>query len=305
MDKFFASPWMRILLVLGCLAAIVFGFLYFKEKKETQPVQAQATLPAPLVPSGAKKETLPSPPAALPNEQLLKDFAVTNLVATPSPAVHREPIQEKENLLANPGFEEGTQPWVWLNWSKGWSAFEHSSAQAYEGKSSLLLPLLSVDARPTVVWGGVQELTLAGEMPECVEGYYYVENWTKGDWKQYLQVVLIDLTHSLGPNRGQAQLRYIVSGEQSAPLTISNAQYLFVETERRVHPVIGEWTKFSMNPRQDFVKNWNYVPGAGDKIRALFEARFDAHGPTQTQARAKVYYDNLYIGPKSDTRCVP
>jgi hypothetical protein len=214
----------------------------------------------------------------------------------------RSAIAEPANLLANPGFELGLDGWKWLDWSKGWAAFKLSNTHAYEGLQALHLPVFSADQRPTVVWGGVQELSLPDEIPECIEGYYYVENWAAGNWKQYLQLVVIDLSHDLGKGQGQAQLRYIISGSKEPPLSISNAQYLFIEKERRDTPVLGKWTHFSVNPRADFMSSWNYKPQKGANLRVLFEGRFDYH-KTAVPARADVYFDNLYFGPKTATRC--
>ena len=208
-----------------------------------------------------------------------------------------------QNILANSGFEkDGLESWVWLDWSKGWAPFELSTDHAYEGRQSLHLPVLSTDNRQTVVWGGVQEVTLPDEIPECIEGYYYVEHWSKEDWKQYLQLVVIDLSHPLGEKQGQAQLRYIISGCKEPPLSISNAQYLFIEKERSETPVLGKWTRFSVNPREDFVKSWQYVPQKGSKLRVLFEGRYDYH-KSKIQARADVYFDNLYFGPATPEHC--
>ncbi|MFA5624137.1 MAG: hypothetical protein WC966_03630 [Bradymonadales bacterium] len=303
MDKFFASPVVRFLSILSFLALIVMATMYFSAKNSTNAV-SQTPKPAATLPKVAPaNEAVNSKKAVIPHEQLMKDMALTILNDPKTPYERRAQIVEEENLFVNSGFEQGLEPWTWLSWSKGWSAFVHSQAHAYEGEASLLLPVLSVDARQTVVWGGVQEVELKDDIPECLEGYYYVQDWIKGDWKQYLQVVLIDLSHNLGPNRGQAQLRYIVSGEQSPPLTISNAQYLFVERTRREHPVVGKWTKFSMNPRKDFMNNWSYVPSEKNNIRVLFEARYDGHKQEHSQAKANVYYDNLYLGPKTATRC--
>ena len=216
----------------------------------------------------------------------------TNQAYTPDPA----------NLLQNPGFESGLDGWKWLDWSKGWAAFNLSLDHAYDGVQSLYLPVFSADKRPTVVWGGVQELELPGDIPECIEGYYYVDNWETGAWKQYLQLVVIDLSHDLGPGKGQAQLRYIISGSKEPPLTISNASYLFAEKERRDIPVLKRWTHFSVNPREDYLKSWNYTPTKGSQLRILFEARYDLHH-TNVPAKADVYYDGLYFGPKTAARC--
>ena len=209
---------------------------------------------------------------------------------------------DASNLLVNPSFEDGLDKWIWLDWSKGWAPFALSSDHAHSGRYSLHLPLYSADKRQTVVWGGVQEVELPGDIPECIDGYYFVENWETGNWKQYLQLVVIDLTHPLPDRGGQAQLRYIVSGSKEPPLNISNAQYLFVENERRARPVEGKWTYFSVNPKKDFYENWKYIPQSGSKLRLLFEARYDHHRTT-IPARGDVYYDDLYFGPKTPGHC--
>lgn len=219
-----------------------------------------------------------------------------------NPVTGRTPIKDAGNILMNPGFEQGLDGWKWLDWSKGWAPFSLSKNHAYEGSQALHLPVLSTDNRQTVVWGGVQEITIPDEIPECIEGYYYVENWHKEDWKQYLQLVVIDLSHPLGNKQGNAQLRYIISGSKLPPLSISNAQYLFVEKERRETPVLNQWTHFSVNPREDFQKSWQYIPPKGSTLRVLFEGRFDYHRSNHA-ARADVYFDNLYFGPKTETRC--
>jgi len=212
-------------------------------------------------------------------------------------------ISDPENILLNPGFEAGLAGWIWLDWSKGWAPFKLSTTHAYEGHQSLHLPLASRDERSTVVWGGVQEPILTDDIPECIEGFYYVENWASGDWKQYLQLVIIDRSHNLGQNQGQAQLRYIISGVTTPPLPIGNAQYLFIEDPPRNTPQIGTWTHFSANPRADFLKHWQYIPTKDAQLRVLFEVRFDQHHVNHPPARADVYFDNLYMGPKTNTRC--
>ncbi len=216
------------------------------------------------------------------------------------PITGNAPVNESENLLQNPGFEQGTEGWKWLDWSKGWAPFALSTTRAYEGKQSLHLPILSSDRRPTVVWGGVQEIALSGDIPECIDGYYFVENWQSGTWKQYLQFVVIDLGHSLGEKQGNSQLRYVLTGSSEPPFQISNAHYLFAE--RRDMPETGKWVHFALNPRRDFQEMWQYTPGSGANLRLLFEGRFDHH-ETEVTARGDVYYDNLYFGPKSATRC--
>lgn len=225
---------------------------------------------------------------------------VSQETADPVQAPLPVPAPDAQNLIANPGFESGLDAWTWLDWSKGWAPYKLSSSRVRSGQHALHLPILSDAKRSTIVWGGVQEITLQGDIPECIEGYYYVENWVHEDWKQYLQLVVIDLTHPLGDKRGDAQLRYVISGSSTPPLSISNAQYLFVE--RSESPKIGQWTRFQVNPRRDFMQSWNYTPAAGAKLRILFEGRYDLH-KSAIPARGDVFYDDLYFGPKTASHC--
>ena len=211
-------------------------------------------------------------------------------------------VADSDNLLMNPGFESGLRGWHWLDWSKGWSAFSLSQEFSYEGMHSLHLPVRSEgDRRSTVVWGGVQELELSEDIPECLDGYFYINNWKRGAWKQYLQVVVIDLSQSLGENAGMPQLRYLVTGEVRPPLSIGNAQYIFEPNHLTESPVMGEWLYLQFNPRRDFQEMWGYVPGSGHKLRVLFEARFDER--RGGDAYADVYYDHLYFGPRKSGHC--
>src|SRR5574341_1709288 len=92
------------------------------------------------------------------------------------------------NLLINPGFEEGSAPWITLAAESG---FEVTQEQTHSGTSSARLrmrdPVEAVDAK---VYYLVQEITPA-TFPEVVRGFYRVENWSKGTVRQYLQFVVI------------------------------------------------------------------------------------------------------------------
>lgn len=202
------------------------------------------------------------------------------------------------NLFPNPGFEEGAEPWKTLQEDAG---FTITDEYAHSGTSSALLemddPVEAVGTGPTSskVYYLVQDLTLE-EFPEYVEGYYRVENWERGTPVQYLQFVVIAYAPSNNPTSGtNYQIRYIIAGYDSPPFDIGNAHFKFLSRE---DPVIGEWTKFSSNIREDFQEMWNAVPEDFEFVRVLFEVRWDHKQAGSGAPRADVYYDDLYIGDK-------
>ena len=168
-----------------------------------------------------------------------------------------------------------------------------------EGVSSALLTLRSEQGGSARVYGVVQELS-PDEFPQTVSGYYFVEDWQKGTDRQYLQVAVIVFGAANMPAEfagvvSNHQVRYILAGVDSQPTFISNARYVMVtETE----PAIGEWVYFERDVRQDFLDLWGDVPEGFDKLRVLFEVRWDDRADTDGPSSADVYYDDLYFGPQ-------
>ena len=196
------------------------------------------------------------------------------------------------NLLVNPGFEDGADPWITLDPDTG---FVVSEEFAQSGSSSALLPMRDdIDAEGANVYYLVQELTPA-EFPDVVRGFYRVENWRQGTPDQYLQMVII----AFGPSNFPAfvsnyQLRYLLAGIDSRPFGINNAQFVFVSEEE---PVTGEWVPFELNVKDDFLELWEAVPENFEKLRLLFEVRWDNKVPGSGVPEGDVYYDDLYVGP--------
>lgn len=209
--------------------------------------------------------------------------------------LHKEGCPKGHNLIFNPGFEEGETGWEWLQWSEAWGPFEISTNRSCEGSCSALLKMSSIrENRSTVVWGVAQEVNISDKFPGCLEGYYLVEKWSRGAEKQYIQVVIIDLTKRIsGCN---PQIRYVLSGVNTTPLNLKNARYVFADPERRTQPIQDCWIRFSINPSKDFEENWGYIPSSGHRIRLLFEARFDGREEGDLDSAAHVYFDNLHFG---------
>lgn len=208
----------------------------------------------------------------------------------------------ERNFIVNPGFEEGDLAWQWLAWSKGWAPFKISGKKSRSGTSSAHLDVRSKgETRSTIVWGVVQEITLSTGAPDCLEGYYFVDSWERGALKQYIQVVIIDLSKK--HRAGNAQMRYIISGVDKPPYNLSNAHYVFVDPEKKTTPEKKRWVRFTINPASDFKRFWNYIPPAGHRLRLLFEARFDGKKPGSPDVKTGVYYDDLYLGPAASGHC--
>lgn len=197
------------------------------------------------------------------------------------------------NQLLNPGFEEGAEPWTSLDPE---SKFELTQAQANSGTSSALLRMdVPVEAEGSRVYYLVQEVT-PDEFPEVVRGFYRVENWQRGTAKQYLQFVVIALGADNNPLLGQVdnyQLRYLLAGIDREPFRIGNAQFIYISQEE---PVQNQWVSFEADVKNDFQRYWGAVPDGYDKLRILFEVRYDDKVSGDGAPRADVFYDDLYFG---------
>ena len=200
------------------------------------------------------------------------------------------------NLVANGSFEEGAEPWCSLD-SSAWGApFSVSEAQALAGEQSALLRLRSTDGGEVRVYGVVQEVA-PEELPQTLSAAYYVDSWQQGTPRQYLQVVVIVWGAENAPLElagvSNHQIRYILAGVDSQPTFISNARYVMVSEEQ---PRVGEWVSFERDVRQDFVELWGAAPEGFDRLRVLFEVRWDDRAPEDGPSSADVYYDDLYFG---------
>ena len=201
-----------------------------------------------------------------------------------------------QNLFLNPSFEEGDAPWFSLV-TPGWGTpFAVSQEVAHSGRNSGLLKMRAApEDGGTQVFGLIQEIT-PSQFPEFLSGYYWVDNWTRGTDKQYLQFVVIAAgATNLHDQFNNYQIRYPLAGISEDPFPIANADFIFVGTGE---PVEGRWVYFERDIRQDFEKVWGAVPKGFSKLRILFEVRYDGKAPGSGPAAADVYYDDLYLGPK-------
>jgi hypothetical protein len=205
----------------------------------------------------------------------------------------------ESNLLANPGFEEGKEPWYSMETS-GWGApFEVSDAVAHSGQYSAHLSLRP-PPQPSEheVLGAVQDLT-PSSFPEFLSGFYRVENWKRGTDIQYLQFVVIAI---LPENAGNIQIRYLLAGTATDPFRIDNAKFVYLSEEE---PRVGEWVYFERNIADDFQQQWGQAPEKVQELRVFFETRYDSPTAIQPDVGGDVYYDDLYVGSKADAPTYP
>jgi len=225
-----------------------------------------------------------------------------------------------ENLLANPGFEEGRAPWTDFSEGKLWGEFEIVDSIVRSGTKALYLPVDSTRPRAnhaTRVFGAVQELR-PQRFPKAVNGWYRVERWEKpeapGDARPafvYLQVVVIVVgdpraSQLVYPDRPESsinnypinnyQIRYYLAGASEPVFTMPNAKVRIVNEPE---PPLREWVRFELPIAKDFERLWGVTPENYDLVRVLFEARWDRK-PRRTKVRADVYYDDLRVTPQED-----
>lgn len=220
--------------------------------------------------------------------------------AEPQPATTtpRQSADIAANLFVNGSFEQGDKPWFSMTTEAWGKAFSVSGAAAHSGKDSAFLEMRAGrEASGPKVFGVVQEIT-PEQFPEVVSGYYRVQDWDRGTEKQYLQFVVIVIgATGLPGNFPNYQIRYLLAGIGEPPFQITNAHFVFVNTDQ---PATGQWVHFERNIRDDFQQLWGAVPTSFETIRILFETRYDDKTAGSGEVKADVFYDDLYVGPAAD-----
>ena len=216
--------------------------------------------------------------------------------------------RDEPNLLVNPGFEEGRKGWSADEKSPLWGKFQVTDSPTRSGRHSLHLAVdSSADPvpRPTKVFGVFQDLTVH-PFPERVTGHYRVEDWQNEaeGAALYLQVVVAVFANpgtqeplgpgSAPPKHANYQIRYYLAGSREVAVTISNAK---IEIRSGDPPPLGEWVRFDLPIRRDFERLWGAVPENYDKVRFLFEARWDKKRDRASVVKSNVYYDDLSVIP--------
>ena len=211
------------------------------------------------------------------------------------------------NLLANPGFEEGKAGWTYPVESPYWGNFEVVEAPVRSGRRAAHLRLRAgPEDQTNATWIlGVMQEPVPERFPDVMGGWYRVERWDKGAdvTHLYLQAVAIIWTSRaasvLDPANPAAnaglpnyQLRSYLAGVREPPFLLGNAKVYFASKEL---PRLGRWNYFEIPLREEFERQWGGAPAGYDRLRLLFEARWD-NRPLGSRVEADAYFDDLFVG---------
>lgn len=219
-------------------------------------------------------------------------------MATPSPTAPgpggtvSTPRPGGPNLLANPGLEEGLEPWFTLS-----TEAPEISDVAHSGQASVRLTL----REPAEALGAGNRTLVQdpgpGQFPEVLSGYYRVENWKRGAPKQYLELVVVvfdspNLTAEF-PNH---QMRYLLAGAAEEPGEVRNAHFVFLSREE---PQQNQWVHFQANVQDDYQQLWEAIPEGYSNLRVMSRVVYEDKAAGEP-IEADVYFDDLYLGSAGD-----
>ncbi len=211
------------------------------------------------------------------------------------------------NLLENPGFESGEAGWSYPMESPYWGKYEVVESPVHSGRRAAHLRLRAGrEDRSNATWiEGVMQEPAPERFPDVMGGFYRVDTWEKDadELHLYLQAVAIvgtpDAASVIDPANpaanaglGNYQLRFYLAGISDPPFLLRNAKVAFVA---KGGPELGRWTYFEIPLRAEFDRQWGAVPAGYDKLRVLFEARWD-NRPPGSRVEADAYFDDLFLG---------
>jgi hypothetical protein len=201
------------------------------------------------------------------------------------------------NLLANGSFESGREPWFDFSGPTKpyWGSFAISEAFATDGAASLELDLDSTRFRTRVGIEGAGQDVATDRLPQRFRGRYRVEDWQRGTRAQYVQVVVIAQAPGNFPevNANSVQLAFVLAGLDAPPFEILNRRFALTGP---LEPVTGAWQAFDLDLHAAFAEHWGRVPEALSALRVFAEVRFDGRTRSDGPIRARVHFDELWLG---------
>lgn len=206
------------------------------------------------------------------------------------------------NMLKNPGFEEGSQSWFWLEGENTWLPFSIAETPVLSGNRSLRHDLAPKEGASSVVVGTVQEIQakdLDFRIPDRLEGHYFIQNWTSNLNRTYLQIVVMafpfpnnDVEICPGiPKHVACQLAYALVGVEERPINVGNRRFVFPDLPADQ----GQWHSFELEPRKDFETYWGVEPRRFERLRVYIETRYDSSPWETPQVDLEIYWDDFIL----------
>jgi hypothetical protein len=211
-----------------------------------------------------------------------------------------------QNLLQDPGFEQGGQGWFWLEAQSTWQPYEITEGHALSGQRAATAHLVSQGQGDTEIAGLVQNFTLDatdGRLPRSISGHYQVERWQSNVDKTYLQAVVTlypkagaeqPLCPGLPEPSNPCQVAFPLAGLDRIPFAIANRRFVFVGT---TEPVVGPWQAFDIALKDEFTRAWGVEPTEVDHAWIYFEVRYEKEGDTVPAVDVLVHWDDLALRP--------
>jgi hypothetical protein len=212
------------------------------------------------------------------------------LFEAPPPAPTPRP--SAANLFINPGFEDGSQPWISPQ-QADWSPFSVSDSKAHDGTHSMRAQL---EGDPNLAAkrsaGGSQEVR-TGDFPEFVSGFYRVDSWQPRARFQYVEFVVRVRGGDFDDDVPTHEVRFLIGGTASDPPGAPGISLIYLS---RGAPALGRWTYFSYPVKRAFESRFGEAPTHWDGMEVSFDVRYDGLTATEPYPAADVYFDDLYIG---------
>jgi hypothetical protein len=127
-----------------------------------------------------------------------------------------------------------------------------------------------------------------------VSGYYFVDAWEPGDADPYIGVTLSIHGGNNPDGSSIHELRLVLAGTTAPPPPVAGAAYVFLS---RDEPATGGWKYFAYPVLEAVRTRLGWDPIGWEHIDLSFELRYAAAEPS-TPGAARVYFDDLYLGPQ-------
>ena len=208
------------------------------------------------------------------------------------------PTPTFSNLLANPGFEAGADPWL-APPGPNPQPFAVVEDIARSGASSLELQLDSeAAASPAAVAGALQTLSSGAAFPEFASGFVRFSEWDQSDPPQFAEFVVTVRGGDFGDGVTSHEVRFALAGLPEEPLMPAGSRFLFLNRDEPED--FDEWVYFGYPVRDAFQGRLGRVPTTWESIEFSLQLRYFPRADGAAPSRATLYFDDLYVGTQID-----
>jgi hypothetical protein len=215
--------------------------------------------------------------------------------AEPAPAT---PTPVNANMLANPGFEAGSDPWQFpespLN-----TPFAITPDQSNRGAHSLELTLLTERGSPGIrATGASQTLSSTTTFPEFASGYIRFADWQQSDPPVHAEFIVTVRGGDFGDAIDAHEVRFILAGLPVEPPGGSQGGTRYLFLNRDDPEDFDDWIYFGYPVLDAFRGKFGRVPSVWASIELSVQLRHFPRPEGSPPSRAKVFFDDLYMGPQ-------